>query len=379
MEESAYAKAGVNIDLGNEASKILYNASRETWKNRGGRLGEVIVPYDDFSGVRGIDISGLPQGTILGMGLDGIGTKIEIGERMKEHRNMAYNLIAMISDDAVVKGAEPLVIGTILDVRSLGNQDRNYLDKIRELAIGYVNAARTADVAILNGEVAELGSRVNGFGNFNYNWGGTAIWVVKKERILTGKKIEVGDSIVGLEEPGFRSNGMSLVRKIMQENHGDNWHDVKWRESGLTLGQKVLTPSTIYTRAAVEMFGGYNKQQEANVHGIAHITGGGIPEKLGRILKPSGLGAEIDPMEPSEFMLYTQAIGNVPDRQAYETWNMGQGMVIITPNPVEVEWVAGRYNIRSAVIGEVTEDPTIRIHNKGVFRKENPGFLTFEN
>ena len=122
-----YKSSGVNIELGDDVSKILYNAAKQTWDNRKGKLGELIVPFDDFSGVRAIDVSNLPTGTLMNIGFDGVGTKMELAERINDHRTIAYDLFAMVCDDAVVRGAEPVLIGSILDVNSLGNDDGDFL------------------------------------------------------------------------------------------------------------------------------------------------------------------------------------------------------------------------------------------------------------
>jgi phosphoribosylformylglycinamidine cyclo-ligase len=364
VKSDIYTKAGVNIDLGDKVSKIFYDGARKTWENRKGKLGELIVPYDDFSGIRAINVSGLPEGTMMNIGFDGVGTKIEIAERVNDFRTIAYDLIAMICDDAVVRGAEPVLIGSILDVNSLGSDNGIYIEKVNQLVEGYVNAARDANVAIVNGEVAELGHRIGGYGNFNCNWGAAVVWFANKNKLLTGKDIEFGDALVGLKEDGFRSNGLSLVRKILQENYGENWHlqnSIVGRlvrsESGRNIADQVLSPSKIYTRAVVDMFGGYFGEPRIDIHGIAHITGGGVPSKLGRVLKPHGLGAIIDdPFHPSDIMLTIQGMGDIDDEESYRTWNMGQGMILISPNPNGVIEVAKDYNIIGKHIGFVTKD-----------------------
>lgn len=369
-EGVTYKDAGVDNDAKKAVSKILFDASRQTWQNRKGRIGEIIVPFDDFSGLRYIDISMLPEGSVMGGGMDGIGTKVEFAERMENHRTMAYNLVAMVAEDAEVRGAEPVLILSILDTNSL----KGKVEEAKQLAEGYVNAAREANVAVLSGESAELGNRVSGFGNFNYNWGATCIWFARKDRLFTGKEIKPGDSLVGLQEEGFRSNGISLVRKIMETVYGQRWHDIIWK-NGKPLGEMALTPSRIYTRAIMAMTGGYDREPKAEIHGVAHITGGGIPEKLGRVLKPSGLGAVIDkPFSPPEFMLFVQAYGNVKDREAYRTWNMGQGMIVISPEPDKVMEVASEHRIKSQIIGYVIRKLGISIANRGAFNpKTNVG------
>src|SRR3989344_1835296 len=225
MSNLNYKNSGVDTEFGNYASKIFYEAAKLTWENKKGKLGEVVELFDDFSGLRAIHVGGLPEGTYMNLGFDSIGTKAEIYERTVKHDTAAYDLFAMVCDDSVVRGAEPIIVGSILEVRSLQEEGQFYLDFIRQLAKGYVSAAKEANVAVVNGEVAELGARIHGFGHFNYNWGAAVVWFAEKSRMLTGYEIKAGDKIIGLRESGFRSNGLSLVRKIMQETHGENWHE----------------------------------------------------------------------------------------------------------------------------------------------------------
>jgi len=361
-----YADSGVNIELGDDASKILYNASKATWDNRKGMLGEVIVPFDDFSGIRYINVGNLPKDTVMNLGFDGVGTKIEIAERMNNYTTIAYDLFAMVCDDAVVRGAEPVLIGSILDVNSLGKGDISHIEKLRQLAEGYINAAKTANVAVVNGELAELGDRVNGYGDFNSNWGAGLVWFANKDRLFTGREIKVGDYCIGLYEPGFRSNGLSLVRKTFSTAYGDNWHNMDFKEK--KLGDWVLTPSKIYSACVCSMFGEFDREPRVELHGVSHITGGGLPGKLGRVLKPSGFGADIDiPFTPGEALLHCQEKGNIPDNEAYRAFNMGQGMVVITPEPKEAIKIAQEFGIEARIIGKVTEEPGIRIKSKGFF------------
>lgn len=364
-----YEESGIHNDAKEEVSKILYNAAKQTWENRAGKLGEIIMPFDDFSGVRAIDVSNLPRGTLMNMGFDGTGSKVKIAQLMNNHRTIAYDLVAMVCDDAVVRGAEPILLGSILDVNSLKAKDgREFREQIRQLAEGYVNAAREANVAIVNGETAELGDCIGGIGEFNYNWGASIVWFAKKERLFTGREICVGDSLVGFVEDGFRSNGISLLRRIVERKYGPNWISKKIDDSDLTLGELALLPSKIYTRAVVAMFGGYANNPRVELHGVSHITGGGVPEKLGRMLRPSGFGADLTYLcPPSNVMKFIQKIGDVSDVEAYKTWNMGPGMIVATPNPTGVMEIASEYGIGSQIVGEVTKKPGIRIHSMGAF------------
>lgn len=367
MKNTTYADAGINLELGDDASKILYEAAKLTWKNRKGKLGEVVELFEDFSGLRGINVGGLPSDTFMNISFDGVGTKMELGERLAKHDTVAYDLFAMVCDDAVVRGAEPVIVGSILDVKTLGDTEQSYINFVKQLAIGYISAARDANVAIVNGEVAELGARVQGYGPFNYNWGAGVVWFSRKSRLLSGYEIKDGDSLVGLKEDGFRSNGLSLVRKIMRTTHGEEWHHESLGDK--RLGDLTLHPSRIYTKTVVEMFGGFDGEPKAELHGVVHITGGGVPGKLRRVLKPTGLGAYLhDPFVPCDLMHYCQEKGGIKDEEAYRTWNMGQGMILITPDPEAAITVAREHTLEAKVIGQVTRDQAIRISNRGLYR-----------
>ncbi len=359
-----YATSGVNIERGNEASKMLYEAAKKTFENRDGNIGEIIVPTDDFSGLRVMDVSKLPKGSVMCMGFDGVGTKVEIAQRMNNHRTIAFDLLAMVCDDAIVRGAEPVIVGSVLDVNSLGDN----LEMIHQLCEGYVNAAKAANVAVINGELAELGDAVGGHGSFKYNWCSALVWFANKKKLFTGKEINVGDSIVVFQENGFRSNGLSLVRKTFQLKHGDKWH--LHPLDGEKLGTLVLEPSTIYCKALVSMHGGFQTDGTRQINGVAHITGGGLPEKLGRIIKPSGFGAELtDLYDPCKAMKYCQEIGEISDKEAYKTWNMGQGLAVITPEPEKVIDEAKTFGINAMISGKVIQDNSITLKSHGIFSK----------
>lgn len=353
-----YEKSGVNIDLGNDASEILYNASKLTWENRKGKIGEIIAPSEGFSSIRYFKAGNLPSDTCISIGFDGVGTKVEIAERINYHQTVAFDLFAMVCDDALMHGAEPVVVGSVLDVNSLENN----IEHVKDLAIGYVKAARAAGVAVINGEIAELGARINGYaGTFNYNWGAGVVWFLREQRRLTGDKIKTGQFVVALQEDGFRSNGISLARKILTEKIGPMWHN------DFDLVDKVLEPSIIYSKSICKITGGFYGKPQAEITGIAHITGGGIPGKLGRLLRNTGLGAELtDLYEPSDIMKEVQGRGKVSDIEAYKTFNMGQGLLIITPEPQKVCDLLMDYALlRSQIAGEITNKPGVRIKSKG--------------
>lgn len=346
-----YKMAGVDIKNGDWVSDFLFNNAIRTWKNNGDRLRNIIIPYDDFSGVRYIDVSKLPEDTVMGMNLDGIGTKIGVAESLEIYKYLAYDLFAMVCDDAAAMGAEPVLVGTILDVDKIS-------DYIKEIGESYVQAAYRSNVAIINGEVAELGDRIHGNSNIlNLNWGASCVWFAKKSNLIDRYKITVGDYLVGIREYGFRSNGYSLVRKIVDEN-----------PNKIDCVNNLIIPSSIYTQSIVEMTGGYQGDPKVDIHGIINITGGGLYGKIRRMLKIHNLGANIyDPFEPSWQVKQIQEVGKVDDREAYCTWNMGQGMVIATPDPDEVIKIAGKHFFKAQIIGKVEKDDRIFIKNRGAF------------
>lgn len=373
-DQSAYAKAGVNVDIEAEASRIMHEASKKSFENRKGKIGEIISPFDDFAGLKMVSAEKLPPGTFFSVGFDTVGTKAEIAERVGVYNTIAFDLFAMVCDDALIRGGEAVLVGTTLDVKTLGN-DESRLPILRELADGYVAAAKEAGVAIINGEIAQMGSLLNGYGDFPFHWGAACVWFGRKENLLTGTEIQEGDSVVMLKENGFRCNGWSLVRGIFEKVHGKDWHTVE--HNGSTLGMLALTPSIIYSRFVVGLHGGFDSKGSVSLHGVAHITGGGIPEKLGRVLRRSGLGAKLMNLyELPEVMAYCQKVGEVSDRDAYRAWNMGQGMALITNNPEKVLAEAKAKGVEAKLAGVIVKEPVITIVSKGI---EAPGKeLVFE-
>ncbi|MCM8757121.1 MAG: AIR synthase-related protein [Candidatus Omnitrophica bacterium] len=345
---TAYKQAGVDLKAGDICSKIMVEAADRTLANRAGLPGQIQV----------IEREGLHRIVVIRVGRfrlmlnsDGIGTKVEIAERTGQHETIAYDLVAMLCDDAVRFGAEPLAISNILDV--------NHLDPstIRSLSRGLTKAAGTAGVAVVSGEVAELGNRIQGSSAMSYHWAGTALSLLHEQ--ITGEAIRPGDTIIGLREKGFRSNGLSLLRKVLTDHYGEHWH--QHSVEGKNLGEAALVPSTIYTRAVLKCF--------PWSHGLVHITGGGIPGKLRRLLRPLKLGAEIDnPWPPCWLMLHCQKIANIPDREAYQAWNMGQGMLVITANPEKIRSVLSHFEVESQAVGKISEKPGLRITSAGYFQ-----------
>lgn len=377
----AYRDAGVNLELGDELSKQLYEASKLTWQNREGVFGELTSNLDSFSGLRSMNIGPLlevpePEKLSFLMGDDGVGTKVEVAQRVGDLSTIAHDLFAMVCDDAVIRGFEPVAATTTLDVQKL---DESMRDQMAQLALGYIAAGNLAKIAVVNGEVAELGKLVGGYEPSNndyrstdeilrFNWSATLLSIGHQDRLKDGRSIQPNDSLVALEEKGFRSNGLSLVRKTFEKSFGVDWHNTRINSGEQSLGQLVLEPSTIYTPVIVDAFGGYDPRRQANteIAAAAHITGGGIPGKLSRMLQASGLGADIEsPMGPGDGMILAQNHAGISDEEAYKVWNMGQGMIVATAYPQDFIEHAANHGINAEHIGYVTKKPEIHIRSAG--------------
>lgn len=359
----AYSKAGVDVAIEAKVSRLMYEAAKKTFKNRENLIGSIVTPFDDFSGLRMVSVEKLPSGSFLSVGFDTAGTKVEIAQRTGVHNTIAFDVLAMVCDDAVVRGGEPVLVGTTLETSGFG-QDERYLPIVEQLAEGYVAAAEAAGVAVINGEIVQMGSMVSGYGPFAYHWGASCVWFGAKERLLTGREIQAGDSVIALREHGFRCNGWSLVRKIFLEAHGDEWHALAFE--GTTLGLAALAPSIIYSKFIASVHGGFATAGPVQLHGVAHITGGGLPEKVGRMLRPTKLGARLDDLfDPPPVTKYCQEKGSITDADAYQAWNMGQGMILISDRPDEVLTHASRAGIEARIAGEITSDGIISITSKG--------------
>lgn len=371
----------VDQAAGNSVSEIFYEFAKQTWDRGGDNMLPVVEYGDGFTSFRGIPLDALGMnGYIFSASTDGIGTKAEVSERMEDYRTIGRDLVAMSCDDAVIRGGQPFAITDILDANTLEGVPEK---TVRELAEGLRDGAQAADVAVLTGEAADLGKLVGGYGTFNYNWSSTALWMVRRERIIDNTGIDPDDLIVGFEETGLRSNGYTEARGAFERDYGEDWHEAEPEIAGQTrkLGELALQPSVIYSRAMVDLTGGCNPEREpkADIRGAAHITGGGIPEKLGRILKTTGLGAEIvDPFDLPPVMALAQFHSNMSDEMVYCTWHGGQGMISIVPesDADTVIETASKHNIAAKVIGYVTERPGIRIRSRGLRQPDK--MLNFE-
>ncbi len=350
---TTYKQAGVDSDLKDRCSEIFYEAAIKTFGNRKGRFGEPQIAKGGFSGP--VYIPELTDAYLL-KNSDGVGTKVEVAELMAKHDTIAFDLLAMVCDDAAVMGAEPFALTNTLNVSRLD------LHTIEQLADGLIQAAQRARVAVVGGEIAVLSDALR----IEHLWDADVVAILERKKTLKKETIQPGDKIIGLCEHGFRSNGFTLIRKILREQFGPNWAHQPY-DHKRTWGEVVLTPSVIYTPVLVDAVGPYGQNGQAKIKGAAHITGGGIPGNLPRCL-PEGLGACID-VEPLEPMLKLQELGHVEDREAYRVWNMGVGMLIVT-NDEKIFEIAQEHAVEAIEAGEVIDEPKIVIRNRGFFQKE---------
>ncbi|MDA3812769.1 MAG: phosphoribosylformylglycinamidine cyclo-ligase [Candidatus Cloacimonetes bacterium] len=342
-----YKKAGVDISMGDRASKIAYDFARSTFSSRKKMIGEPVNDEGSFAGMLDMGDFYIVQGD------DGVGTKMEVAERIGKFDTLGYDLLAMVADDVICLGAETISISNTIDTNKV---DPNI---IHALMKGLANACVEQKVVIPGGEIAEVGKSVN-----SHIWNATAVGILEKEKIITGREIEQGDKIIALQEKGFRSNGFSLVRYILEKEFDENVYN-KPSPFGKSWGEMILKPSKIYSSTLLDVLGRFGGRRKFNIKGIAHITGGGIPGNFNRILKQTGLGADLNNLfSPSAMVKEIQRIGNVSEAEAYKTWNMGNGMMIVVDKE-DADAVINALSVEAKIVGSVIKDKTIIINSKG--------------
>ncbi len=358
---TTYEKAGVNIAEGDKASRSAYSFAKATFKSRENLIGQPVTSEDGFAGF--IDMGEFYYAQCC----DTVGTKIMIAEKTKNFAGLGFDLLCMVCDDAVCTGAETVSMTNTFETNKIKQ------DEISAMMESLSRACIEQKVAIVGGEVAEVGAMTNGTG-----WGADAVGIVEKDKVITGKDVQDGDIIIGLASAGFRCNGFSLIRKILADNFGEDWAFADYG-NGKTWGEMVLTPSRIFSDFVLTLIGRFKKSREINVHGIVHMTGGGM-HNLFRIIKGRDLGFIIDnPLNPHEMMLKLQEIGNVADFEAYKTWNMGMGMALVVDS-ADVEAVlskAANYGMTAQIVGKISRDFPQEVHLNG--KALNEKSLIFKN
>jgi len=294
-----YAESGVDISKEEKAIKGILSSIKTKRTGFGQPLGGHYAGMIDFGKY------------VLVLCTDGVGSKVKIASELKKWDTVGIDCIAMNVNDAICVGAEPLAFVDYLAI------DDPKPEITKEIGKGLEKGAKMSNISIIGGETASLPEIINGF-----DLAGTCLAYLKKDEIVIGENIKSGDVIIGLSSSGLHSNGYTLARKVIQHSNlsfTDKFPDNIY--SGKTIGEILLTPTQIYVKETVELL------KNVKVHGIAHITGGGL-RNLPRLNKNVKFVID-NPFEPLPIFKFLQKYGNIEDREMYQTFNMGMGLVLI--------------------------------------------------
>ena len=303
---ASYAAAGVNIEAGYEGVKLMKKHVERTL------IPGVVSDIGGFGGLFSPDFAGMRE-PVLVSGTDGVGTKQRIAQLMGKHDTVGIDCVAMCVNDIVCCGARPLFF---LDYIAIG---RNDPEKVATLVSGVAEGCVRAGCALIGGETAEHPGTMQ---PEDYDLAGFSVGLVDKEKVIDRSRVGKGDAVIALASSGLHSNGYSLVRKVFDVEHTDLGAFVP--ELDTTLGEALLTPTRIYVKSVLAAIAC------ADVHGISHITGGGFYENIPRSV-PEGFCAKIEKSAvkvPPVFSLL-QEKGGIPERDMFNTFNMGVGMILI--------------------------------------------------
>ncbi len=305
-KSDSYAAAGVDVTAGYEAVNRIKPLVEST------NIPGVIGGLGGFGGLFAPQTSGMEE-PVLVSGTDGVGTKLKIAFLMDRHNTVGIDCVAMCVNDIVCAGASPMFF---LDYVACG---KNLPERIEQIVSGIAEGCRQAGCALIGGETAEMPGF---YPEDEYDLAGFSVGIVDRKKILDGSNIVPGDVLIGLGSSGIHSNGYSLVRKVLDIENADLKTTVP--ELGCSLGEELLKPTRIYVRPVKALL-----EAGLRVKGISHITGGGLYENVPRML-PEGVCAEIQKSSipvPPIFTLIQQR-GSIPERDMYNTFNMGVGLVM---------------------------------------------------
>lgn len=306
----SYKDAGVDIDAGDALVQRIKSVAKATTR------AEVVGGLGGFGALCRIPTG--YQSPLLVSGTDGVGTKLKLALQLNQHDTIGQDLVAMCVNDLLVCGAEPLFF---LDYYATGKLD---VDTAATVIAGIGEGCRLANCALIGGETAEMPGM---YQDEDYDLAGFCVGVVEESEVITGKNVQQGDVLIGLASSGVHSNGYSLVRKVIEVSGVD--------VTSAQLGDKplkdaLMAPTKIYVKAIQAL---QNALGNANIHAMAHITGGGLTENLPRVL-PDDLAASIDTQSwtmPAVFD-WLQTNGNIALSEMYRTFNCGVGFVVILPS-----------------------------------------------
>ena len=329
---ASYAAAGVDITAGYRAVELMKAHIART------NIPGVVSGIGGFGGLFELDMTGLTR-PVLVSGTDGVGTKLKIAFLMDKHDTVGIDCVAMCVNDIVCCGARPLFF---LDYIAIGKNDP---EKVATLVSGVAEGCVQAGCALIGGETAEHPGTM---APDDYDLAGFSVGLVDKAKIIDSGRMTAGDVVIALPSSGIHSNGYSLVRKVFDVEHCDLGATVP--ELGQTLGDALLTPTKIYVKPVLAAIAA------ADIRGISHITGGGFYENVPRTV-PDGLCAVIEKAAirtPAIFRIL-QETGKIPERDMFNTYNMGVGMALIaskTTADAALDALKG-FGLDACVIGEI--------------------------
>ena len=326
-----YRDAGVDIDAGNEVVERIKPLVKRTFRP------EVMGGLGGFGAL--FDLSSKYREPVLVSGTDGVGTKLKLAQQLGRHDSIGIDLVGMCVNDVLVQGAEPLFF---LDYFATGKLQ---VDTTVAVVGGIARGCELAGCALIGGETAEMPDM---YPPGEYDLAGFTVGAVEKSRMLSGASIVAGDVVLGVASSGPHSNGYSLVRRIL-ERAGNPWElDL----GGVTLADALMAPTTIYVKPMLELL------KESVVHGLAHITGGGLKENIIRVV-PDGLGLALDASAivlPPVFD-WLMREGKVAREEMWRTFNCGIGFTVILPPDAVADASAllAQHGLASSVIGAVVK------------------------
>ena len=340
MEKSysaSYAAAGVDITAGYKAVELMKKHIKRT-KNEG-----CLDDLGGFGGCFGLPLGGMEE-PVLVSGTDGCGTKVKLAILMDKHDTIGIDAVAMCVNDIICVGAKPLFF---LDYIACG---KNVPEKIAEIVGGVAEGCVQSGAALIGGETAEHPGMMP---VEEYDLAGFAVGIVDKKKILDNSKMKAGDVIIALPSTGIHSNGFSLCRKVFDiDNNNPELYVAREELGGKTIAETLLTPTKIYVKPVLALL------EKVNVKGISHITGGGFYENIPRSI-PKGLSAKIERAAVKVLPIFDMIAkwGNIPERDMFNTYNMGVGMSIVVPaDEVQTALETLKANGENAyVIGEIIE------------------------
>jgi len=328
-----YKDAGVDIDEGNETVRRIKPLAKATFRP------EVLSDIGSFSAFFSLNAKKYTE-PVLVSSTDGVGTKLKLAFESGIHNTVGIDLVAMVVNDIIVSGAEPLFF---LDYFACGKLDANVAEQVVK---GISEGCKEANCALIGGETAELPGF---YQEKEYDLAGFGVGVVEKDRIIDGSRITIGDVIIGVESSGLHSNGYSLVRKVFFDKHKyklDSYFD----DLGKTLLEELLTPTKIYVKPVLNIL------KHFEIKGIAHITGGGFLENIPRVL-PSQTKAVLNLSNyklPPIFNLLKN-LGDISETEMFRTFNCGVGLTLIIAkeNVDDINALLNSMKLKSFIIGEI--------------------------